>query len=285
MHQGGQISTRGTGIGRGNGETGKGENGEKGGGKRKRDVPRIGLSVADDGVSPCDCELFEHLRQDRRAKLAPDVVSEDRDARCDKALRPHGVAGDEHGERIDERDLGFDADACPELDCFLAADGEVGHEDVDGRFLEPPHNVGFPHVRKPVFRLPQGFCRRERKEPLLVPVVGRDHVLCDAVEARRRLHDDAAEHGRVARSGWHAWEEHAAVGQCKHRFTERRADFAHVRVERYDGLNVADGVAANVSSDDPWRVGVEAVVHDALQERGRAVAHAHDGNTNRFARR
>ena len=46
-------------------------------------------------------------------------------------LRPLGGAGDEDGQRVDERDLGVDGALRVELRGLLGADGQVADEDVD----------------------------------------------------------------------------------------------------------------------------------------------------------
>ena len=82
-----------------------------------------------------DAAVFEQPRQhpvgDGGADLALDVVADDRHAGGAELLRPLRGAGDEHGQRVDERDLGVDRALRVELRRVLGADRQVADQDVD----------------------------------------------------------------------------------------------------------------------------------------------------------
>ena len=60
-----------------------------------------------------------------------DVVADDRHAGVLELLRPLGVAGDEHRQRVDEGDAGVDRALRVELVGVLRAHRQVGDEHVD----------------------------------------------------------------------------------------------------------------------------------------------------------
>ena len=89
--------------------------------------------------------VFEQLGHDTvrdgRADLALDVVADDGDAGVFELLGPHGVRSDEHGERVDEGNLGVDGALGVVLVGLFRTDREVGNEDVGLGVLEDLDDV------------------------------------------------------------------------------------------------------------------------------------------------
>ena len=129
--------------------------------------------------------------------------------------RPLGVAGDEHRDRVDERDAGVEARLRVEALRLLGADREVAHEHVGVRVAQ--------HLRH-VDRLGRRLLDR-----LAV-------VLAEAVEGRAALHLDLelADVGELDR----------VVLPGGDRLAQVEADLGGVDVERGDEVDVAHVVAA-----------------------------------------
>ena len=89
--------------------------------------------------------VFEQLGHDTVcdgcADLALDVVTDDRDAGVFELLGPHGVRSDEHGERVDEGNLGVDGALGVVLVGLFRTHREVGNEDVGLGVLEDLDDV------------------------------------------------------------------------------------------------------------------------------------------------
>ena len=138
-------------------------------------------------------------------------------------LRPRRVAGDEHRQRVDEGDAGVDRALRVEAVRVLAADRQVGHEDVDLGVLEHLDDVD---------RLLVGLL-----DDLAV-------VVAETVVGVAALDDDAVRRdvGDVDR----------VVLAGDDRLGEVATDLLAVDVERGDELDVADVVAAEVDVHQPW---------------------------------
>ena len=81
-----------------------------------------------------DAAVLEQLGHDavgdRRADLGLDVVADDRDAGGGELLRPLRRAGDEHRQRVDERDAGVDRALRVEAGGVLGPDRQVADQHV-----------------------------------------------------------------------------------------------------------------------------------------------------------
>ncbi len=203
-------------------------------------------------------QLREHAVRDGRADLALDVVADDRDAGVLELLRPLRGAGDEDGQRVDERDLGVDGALGVELRGLLRADGQVADEDVD---------LGLAQGGDDVDRLLVGL---------------GDHlavVLAEAVEVWPRC--------TVTPVGGTSQILIVLFSLAPIASARSRPTFLRVDVERGDELDVADVVVAELhvhqAGDLGGRVGV-LVVLDALDQRRRTVADADDRYANRTHR-
>ena len=88
-------------------------------------------------------EPRQHAVDDRRADLRLDVVADDREARLLEALRPVavGVAGDEHGDAVDEAAAGGEHLLDVPLRRLFRADGQVADDDVGLRVSEEADDV------------------------------------------------------------------------------------------------------------------------------------------------
>lgn len=165
------------------------------------------------------------------------------------------VAGDEHRESVDERDLGVDGALRVELRSDLGTDGQVADENVDLLVLEDLDDVD---------RGVRGLLDR-----LAV-------VLTQAVVGVAALDG----HARVR----HVRDLDGVVLAGADGVREVEADLLRVDVEGGDELDVTDVVLAELDVHQTGhlagRIGV-LVVLDALHQRGGAVAHAYDGYANR----
>ena len=199
-------------------------------------------------------QACEHPVRDRGAHLALDVVADDRDAGVGEALRPLGIAGDEHRDRVHERDAGLEAGVRVVALRVLGADRQVAHEHLGARVAEDLRDV-------------DRRCRR-LLDDLAV-------VLPETVERGRPLHL----HAEPA----HVGESDRVVLRGEDRLAEVEADLRRVDVERGDELDVAHVVAAEHHVHQTGYVvggiGV-AVVLDALHQAARAVPDAGDGDTD-----
>ena len=215
------------------------------------DVELVGAVQGDAAILE---QLGHHPVGDGRADLALDVVADDRDAGVLELLGPHRIGGDEHRQGVDERHTRVDGALGVELVGLLGAHRKVGHHDVDPVVLEDLDHV----------------------DRLLVGEVdGLGVVLTDAVERRPALHH------HVGRG--YVGDLDGVVLGGEDRLGKVEADLLGVHVERGDELHVADVVAAEGDVHQAWdvrvRVGVLVILH-ALNQRGRAVADADDGDTH-----
>ncbi len=89
--------------------------------------------------------LLEQAREravhDRGADLRLDVVADDRQFRLFEALVPVVLAGDEHGDAVDEAAAGLEHLLDVPLGGLLGADRKVGDDHVGVRVLEDLHDV------------------------------------------------------------------------------------------------------------------------------------------------
>ena len=110
-------------------------------------VEEIGVAAEVELVGPieADAAIHEqprhHAVADRRADLALDVVTDDRQAFLGEAALPVGLATDEHRDGVDEPDAGTKCLFCV-LRGFLAADRKVRHHHVDLALAEDAYDVG-----------------------------------------------------------------------------------------------------------------------------------------------
>ena len=111
-------------------------------------VEEIGVAAEVELVGPieADAAIHEqprhHAVADRRADLALDVVTDDRQAFLGEAALPVGLATDEHRDGVDEPDAGTKCLFCVPLRGFLAADRKVRHHHVDLALAEDADDVG-----------------------------------------------------------------------------------------------------------------------------------------------
>ena len=218
------------------------------------------------GALDLDAALGEQAREravhDRRAHLRLDVVADDRHARLAEAPVPVVLAGDEHGDAVDEAAARLEHLLDVPLRRLLRADGQVGHDDVGVRLLEDAHDVG-------------GLAGCLLDLFLQVSpeaVVGHAAVNGHAELLRHRA--------RTAR------ELDRVVLARPDRLAEVLADLRRVDVERGGELDVAHVVAAEVDvhqARDALRAVGVAVVVDALDEGRGAVADADDGDAHLLA--
>ena len=196
----------------------------------------------------------EHAVGDRGTHLALDVVADDGNARDAELLRPHGVGGDEHRQRVDEGHARVEGGLRVEAVGGLAPDREVGHEHV---------GAGVPQHLRHVGRIVVGLVDRLAVEPA-EPV---QRVAALHRHAERR---DVADLDRV-------------VLTRRDRLGQVAPDLLRVDVERGHERDVAHVIATEVdvhqAGDAGRRVGVRVVVH-ALHQRRRAVTHADDRDTD-----
>ena len=186
--------------------------------------------------------------------LALDVVTDDRHTRVGELLGPHRVGSDEHGQRVDEGHPGVDGALRVELVGLLRTHRQVGHHDVDVRVLERLDHVDGLGVGD---------------------LDGLGVVLADAVQRR------AALHGHVG--GRNVGDLDRVVLRREDRLGQVEADLLGVHVERGHELHVADVILAerdvHQAGNGAVGVGVVVVLH-ALNQRGRAVADADNGDPN-----
>ena len=167
-------------------------------------------------------------------------------------LGPHGIAGDEHRNGVDERHLGIEAGLRIVLLRLLRTDRKVGDQDV---------SAGPAQHRSHVDRLERGL------------LDGLAVVLAQSVERRAPQHRDA----ELADRG----EADGVVLTGEDGLTEVQSHLGRVDVEGGHELDIADVVAAEADMHQTrhalGRVGVPVVL-DALHQRAGAVAHSSDGD-------
>ena len=210
------------------------------------------------GAVQDDAAVFEQFGHDAVrdgcADLRLDVVTDDGHAGFAELLGPFGGSGDEHWECVDERDAGVDRALSVELVRFFGADRQVGDEDVDVGFLEGRDNVDW---------LCRGF------------LDGLAVVLAEAVEGVAALNGHAG--------FWHVAQFDGVVFGGFNRVSEVEADFLCVDIECRNELHIVDVVVAELHVHQTWDglvCGGVFVVFNALHERGRTIADAHDSDAD-----
>ena len=196
-------------------------------------------------------ELGQHPVGDGRADLALDVVTDDRDTGVGELLRPRRGAGDEDGQRVDERHVGVDGALGVELCRLLRPDGQVADHHVDLGVAQCLH-----HVDRGVGGLLDGL----------------HVVLAEAVEGVTPLDGDTG--------GRHVGKLDGVVLAGADGVGEVLADLLAVDVERCHEVDVTHVVLAQHDVHQPGDAGLGigvAVVLDALHQRRCAVADADDG--------
>jgi hypothetical protein len=193
-----------------------------------------------------------------RTSFTPRSPNNDREAGLGEAPSPVVLAGDEHRDAVDERTAGLEDLLDVPLGGQLGADRQVGDDHVGLCLAEDLDDVGRLAGRLGDLLL----------EVLAQPVVGH-----------------AAVHGHVEVRNVGELDRVVLTGPD--RLGEVLVDFVGVDVEGGRELDVADVVATQVdvheARDRLGGVGV-AVVLDALDERGGAVAHADDGDADLLGR-
>ena len=168
------------------------------------------------------------------------------------------VGGDEHRQRVHERDLGVDGALGVELGGDFRADRQVADEHV---------GLGLAQRRDDVNRLLVGLGDD-------LPV-----VLAKAVKRVAALHGHPG--------GGHVRELDRVVLAGEDRVGEVDANLLGVHVEGGDHLDVRHVVVAEPHVHEARHAGIVSsvlVVLKALDERARAVAHPHDGDAHFIGR-
>jgi hypothetical protein len=201
-------------------------------------------------------QACEDAMHDGRAELALDVVADDGDAGVGEALRPDGVAGDEHGDGVDESHAGLQCCGGVVLLRFLRSHREVGDENFGSACAQHLGDVDRSGGR--LF------------DDLAV-------VAAETVESWPALDVDA--------EGRHVGETDRVVLTRPDRLRQVEPDLLGVDVEGGHDLGVPDVITAedhvHETRDGVGRVS-RAVVLDALQQRAGAVADACDGDLDRL---
>ncbi len=191
---------------------------------------------------------------DGGADLRLDIITDNGYPGVGELLGPHRVGGDEHRQRVDERHPGVDSTLGVELVGFLRAHRQIGDQHVDLGLLERLDDVDGLRVGE---------------------FDGVGVVLADAIEGRPALHD------HVGRR--HIGDLDGVVLRGEDGVGQVEADLLGVHVERRHELDVANVVRAEPHVHEARYgrcvVGV-VVVLDALDQRGRAVADADNGDSN-----
>jgi hypothetical protein len=208
-----------------------------------------------------DAALVEEPRQhpvdDRGPHLRLDVVADDRQPGLLETRCPVVLLGNEHRDAVHEAAARLEDLLHIPLGGLLRAHRQVGDDHVGLRLLEDAHDVvGLP---------------RRLRDLLL-------EVLAEAV-VRHAAVDRHAQAGDVG-------ELDGVVLARPDRLGEVLADLVGVDVEGGAELDVGDVVAAEVhvhqAGDGLTRIGVLVELH-ALDQRGRAVAHADDRDAHLVA--
>ena len=223
-------------------------------------VEEVGVPTEVQLVRPIEAHaaVHEEAREDpmgdRRADLGLYVIADDGQALLREPPLPIGFPRDEHRNAVDEGATGLERLLDVPLGGLFAADREVAHDDVDLPLAKDADHV-------------VGLARRllhDPREVLADPVVG---------------HATAYPHARVGDIG----EAIGVVGRGVDGVGEVFADLVPVDVERGNEVDVPQVIPPEVDVHDPrdaiGGLGI-AVVVDALYERARAVADAHDGDAD-----
>ncbi len=196
-------------------------------------------------------QLGQHPVGDGRADLGLDVVADDRDAGVLELLGPHRVGGDEHRQRVDEGDARVDGALRVELVGHLGAHGQVGHQHVGLGVLE--HLRRRRPARRRTRRWSRGSTCRGRRgcgpRCTVTPSGGTSAILIV-------LFSDAAVASERSKPTFFASTSNAATNSTSRDVVVAELDVHEAR-DRAGGVGVA-------------------VVLDALDEGGGAVADSHD---------
>src|SRR3546814_2483516 len=84
---------------------------------------------------------WQHARNDRRARLRLEFVSDDRNAGLGETLRPYRIAGDEDGDVVHECDASLQRAFRVKLGRFLASDRQIVHQDLGPAFPQHAHDL------------------------------------------------------------------------------------------------------------------------------------------------